>query len=64
MARYGQSFKDRAVARLLTPESAALELVAREVGIASGTLQRWREEIQSMPARGRAWTAPARLQAV
>ncbi len=64
MARYGQSFKDRAVARLLPPESAALELVSREVGIASGTLQRWREEIQSMPALGRAWTAPARLQAV
>ncbi len=64
MARYGQTFKDRAVARLLPPESAALELVSKEVGIASGTLQRWREEIQSMPARGRAWTAAARLQAV
>ena len=64
MARYGQSFKDRAVARLLPPESAALELVSKEVGIASGTLQRWREEVQSMPARGRAWTAPAKLQAV
>jgi len=64
VARYGQSFKDRAVARLLPPESAALELVAKEFGIASGTLQRWREEVQSMPARGRAWTAPAKLQAV
>jgi transposase len=64
VARYGQTFKDRAVARLLPPESAELELVSREVGIASGTLQRWREEIQSMPARGRAWTAAARLQAV
>ncbi len=64
MARYGQSFKDRAVARLLPPESAALELVSKEVGIASGTLQRWRDEVQSMPARGRAWTAAARLQAV
>ena len=64
MARYGQSFKDRAVARLLPPESAALGLVSKEVGIASGTLQRWRDEVQSMPARGLAWTAPARLQAV
>lgn len=64
MARYGQSFKDRAVARLLPPESATLELVSKEIGVASGTLQRWREEVQSMPARGRAWTAPSRLQAV
>ena len=64
MARYGQSFKDRAVARLLPPESATLELVSKEVGIAVGTLERWRENVQSMPARGRAWTASARLQAV
>lgn len=35
-----------------------------EVGIGVGTLQRWHDEVQSMPARGRAWTAPARLQAV
>lgn len=64
MARYGQSFKDRAVARLLPPESAALELVSKEVGIASATLQRWSKSVQSMPARGRAWTAPAKLQAM
>ena len=64
MARYGQSFKDRAVARLLPPESATLELVSKEVGIGAGTLQRWSDDIQSMPARGRAWTAPAKLQAV
>ena len=64
MARYGQTFKDRAVGRLLPPESAAVELVAREVGVGAGTLQRWRDDIQSMPARGRAWTATARLQAV
>ena len=53
MARYGQAFKDRAVARLLPPESATLELVAREVGIGAATLARWR-----------AWTAAARLEAV
>ena len=64
MARYGQAFKDRAVARLLAPESAALEVVAREVGVGAGTLERWREDAQSRPARGRAWTAGARLEAV
>ena len=64
MARYGQAFKDRAVARLLPPESAALEVVAREVGVGAGTLERWREDAQSRPARGRAWTAGARLEAV
>ena len=66
MARYGQVFKDRAVARLLPPESAALEVVAREVGIGAGTLERWHEDAdaQSRPARGRAWTAGARLEAV
>ena len=64
MARYGQTFKDRAVARLLPPESAALDLVARDVGIGAGTLERWREDAQSRPARGRAWTAGTRLEAV
>ena len=64
MARYGQKFMDRAVARLLPPESAALEVVAREVGIGAGTLQRWREKAHSRPARGRPWTAAARLEAV
>ena len=64
MARYGQAFKNKAVARLLAPESAALELVAREVGIGAATLERWREDAQSRPARGRAWTAGARLEAV
>ena len=49
---------------MLPPESAALDLVAREVGIGAGTLERWREDAQSRPARGRAWTAGARLEAV
>ena len=44
VARYGQAFKDEAVARLLAPESAALDLVAREVGIGAGTLESWRED--------------------
>jgi len=66
VARYGQAFKDRAVARLLPPESAALDVVAREVGVGAGTLERgaWREDAQSRPALGRAWTAGARLDAV
>ena len=64
MARYGQAFKDRAVARLLPPESAAVEVVAREMGVGAVTLERWREHAQSRPARGRAWTAAGRLEAV
>ena len=49
---------------MLPPESAPLEVVAREVGIGAGTLQRWYDDAQSRPARGRAWTAGARLEAV
>lgn len=64
MARYGQGFKDRAVARLLPPESAKLDTVAREVGVGASTLERWRDDVQSRPARGRAWTAAGRLEAV
>ena len=58
MARYGQTFKDRAVARLLPPESAALELVATEVGVGAGTLQRWREQ-GIYPAELEKWCASA-----
>jgi transposase len=64
MARYGQAFKDRAVAKLLPPESASLDVVSREFGVSAGTLERWREDAQSRPARGRAWTAGGRLEAV
>ena len=49
---------------MLPPESASLEEVAREVGIGAGTLERWRSDALSMPARGRAWTAAARFDAV
>ena len=52
------------MARLLAPESAAPEVVSREMGIGVGTLERWLEDAQSRPARGRAWTAVARLEAV
>lgn len=64
MARYGEAFRNRAVARLLPPESADVGLVAKEIGVSVQTLERWREDAQSRPARGRAWTARARLEAV
>ena len=64
MAQYGQTFKDSAVERLLPPESAAIDVVAREVGIGVDTLERWREEARSRPGRGRAWTAAGWLEAV
>ena len=52
------------VARLLSPESANVGAVAKEIGLSVQTLERWREEARSRPARGRAWTAGARLEAV
>jgi len=64
MARYGEAFRNRVVAQLLPPESANVGLVAKEIGVSVQTLERWREEAQSRPARGRAWTAGARLEAV
>ncbi len=64
MARYGEAFRNRVVARLLPPESANVGLVAKEIGVSVQTLERWREDAQSRPARGRAWTAGARLEAV
>jgi len=64
VARYGQDFKDRAVARLLPPESAAVETVAHELGVGIDTLERWRSEALARPARDRSWTAAARLDAV
>jgi transposase len=64
LARYGQAFKNRAVARLLPPESAPAEAVAREVGVSVDTLQRWRSEALAEPTGERIWTAAARLEAV
>ncbi len=64
MARYGQEFKDRAVARLLPPESASVAEVAREIGVGVATLERWRSDALSRPASKRAWTAAARFEAV
>jgi len=64
MARYGEAFRNRVASRLLAPESADIGVVSREVGVAVQTLQRWRDEVQTRPARGRAWSAGARLEAV
>jgi transposase len=64
VARYGKVFKDRAVARLLPPESASVQTVSQELGVSVATLERWRADALSMPARERVWTAAARLQAV
>ena len=52
------------MARLLPPESAPLEVVSREMGVRIDTLQRWRADALSRPARERGWTAAARLEAV
>lgn len=70
MARYGQTYKDRVVARLLPPESSAVDLVSREVGVSTTTLERWRAEALAVAAGGPAsagpqrWTPAARLEAV
>ena len=64
MARYGEAFKSRTVARLLPPESAHVGAVAKEIGVSMQTLERWRKDVQSRPAPGRAWTAGGRLEAV
>ena len=41
-----------------------METVARELSISTATLERWRADALSRPARERAWTAPARFEAV
>ena len=70
MARYGQTYKDRVVARLLPPESTAVESVSRDVGVSAATLERWRAEALAnaagrQPGSGsQRWTAAARLEAV
>jgi transposase len=64
LARYGKIFKDRAVARLLPPESAPVPVIAKEVGISVSTLERWQADAKLMPARERTWMGPARLEAV
>jgi transposase len=64
VARYGKAFKDRAVARLLPPESAPVQTVSQALGVSEATLERWRADALSEPGREQVWTAAARLQAV
>ena len=67
MARYGQAFRDRIVARLLPPESAAIDVVSRDVGVSVGTLERWRARALAEPgtlASSQRWPPAARLEAV
>nr|WP_052389816.1 hypothetical protein [Belnapia moabensis] len=67
MARYGQAFRNRIVARLLPPESAAIDLVSQEVGVSVGTLKRWRAQPLAAPGEltnNQRWTPAARLEAV
>ena len=70
MARYGRTYKDRVVARLLPPESAAVDEVSRSVCVSVPTLLRWRAEALitasgERPGDGKhRWTPAARLDAV
>jgi transposase-like protein len=64
MARYGQEFKNKMVARLLPPESASMAAVSREVGVCESTLERWLSAALAEPGRERVWTASARLDAL
>ncbi|MDE2593353.1 MAG: IS3 family transposase [Burkholderiales bacterium] len=64
MARYGQEFKNRAIARLLPPESASADEVSREIGVSASTLERWRSNALSEAGREQVWTAAARFEAV
>ena len=58
------------MARLLPPESAAPDIVSREVGVGVQTLERWRTDALAAAAGGQSaaagqrWTAAARLEAV
>jgi hypothetical protein len=55
------------VARLLPPESAAIDVVARETGVSVGTLERWRAQALAEPGTltsSQRWTPAARLEAV
>ena len=68
MARYGQKFKNNAVARLLPPQSCSVETLSARIGISVGTLERWRAEaLANASGRGgdggsSRWTAVARLE--
>ena len=57
------------MARLLPPESSAVDVVSREVGVSVATLERWRTDALSnggdrRGGGGQRWTAVACLEAV
>ena len=54
VARYSNGFKERAVARLLPPESAEISRVSQEIRVSVATLERWRADALSRTARERA----------
>jgi len=64
VARYGKVYKDRAVARLLPPESAPVQVISQELSVSVATLERWRADALAEPGREQVWTPAARLQAV
>lgn len=64
MARYGEGFRKRMVARMLPPESANVGELSRETGVAIQTLERWRDKAQFQGIAGRSWSAAARLDAM
>jgi transposase len=64
MARYGEGFKKRVLAKLLPPSAASVQEVSQEVGVSVDTLERWRVQALSAPVQDREWSAGARLEAV
>lgn len=64
MAGYGQTFKQRAVARLLPPESSPVEVVSQAIVVSADALERWRSEVLAASSDQLVWTATACLEAV
>ena len=70
MARYGQKFRDNAVARLLPPQSCPVATLSARIGISVGTLERWRAETLANASGNSGgwdasrWTPVTRLEAV
>jgi transposase len=55
---------DKAVARLLPPESASLADVAPAFGVSIKTLEKWRDAALLQPAGKKQWTPAARFEAL
>jgi hypothetical protein len=53
--------ENKAVARMLPPESAPAEVVAQEVGVSASTLERWHSEALAQSPGKKVWTAAARF---